>query len=50
LRGRVLGPYTGDPAMPELPDVTVYLEALAARIHGARLERVRLAPRWRDTR
>ena len=28
--------------MPELPDVTVYLEALAARILGARLERVRL--------
>ncbi len=32
-----------DPAMPELPDVTVYLEALAARIGGARLERIRLA-------
>lgn len=29
--------------MPELPDVTVYLEALEARIVGARLERVRLA-------
>jgi formamidopyrimidine-DNA glycosylase len=29
--------------MPELPDVTVYLEALAARIGGARLERIRLA-------
>ena len=29
--------------MPELPDVTVYLEALAARLHGARLERIRLA-------
>jgi formamidopyrimidine-DNA glycosylase len=29
--------------MPELPDVTVYLEALAARIRGARLERIRLA-------
>jgi formamidopyrimidine-DNA glycosylase len=28
--------------VPELPDVTVYLEALAARILGARLERVRL--------
>jgi formamidopyrimidine-DNA glycosylase len=28
--------------MPELPDVTVYLEALAPRIVGARLERVRL--------
>ena len=29
--------------MPELPDVTVYLEALDARIRGARLERMRLA-------
>src|SRR5215470_9923237 len=29
--------------MPELPDVTVYLEALASRVLGARLERVRLA-------
>ena len=29
--------------MPELPDVVVYLEALDARIRGARLERVRLA-------
>jgi formamidopyrimidine-DNA glycosylase len=29
--------------MPELPDVTVYLEALATRIGGARLERIRLA-------
>ncbi|HEU5321003.1 MAG TPA: DNA-formamidopyrimidine glycosylase family protein, partial [Methylomirabilota bacterium] len=28
--------------MPELPDVTVYVEALAARVRGARLERVRL--------
>jgi formamidopyrimidine-DNA glycosylase len=28
--------------VPELPDVTVYLEALAPRILGARLERVRL--------
>jgi formamidopyrimidine-DNA glycosylase len=28
--------------MPELPDVTVYIEALDARIRGARLERVRL--------
>ena len=32
-----------DPAMPELPDVTVYIEALATRIGGARLERIRLA-------
>ena len=29
--------------MPELPDVTVYLEALDARIRGARLEGLRLA-------
>lgn len=29
--------------MPELPNVTVYLEALAARVRGARLERIRLA-------
>jgi formamidopyrimidine-DNA glycosylase len=29
--------------MPELPDVTVYLEALEARILGARLEGIRLA-------
>jgi formamidopyrimidine-DNA glycosylase len=29
--------------MPELPDVTVYIEALDARVRGARLERVRLA-------
>jgi formamidopyrimidine-DNA glycosylase len=29
--------------MPELPDVTVYIEALEARIAGARLDRVRLA-------
>ncbi len=28
--------------MPELPDVTVYLEALERRVAGARLERVRL--------
>ena len=29
--------------MPELPDVTVYVEALRERIAGARLERLRLA-------
>ena len=29
--------------MPELPDITVYIEALDARIRGATLERVRLA-------
>ena len=29
--------------MPELPDVTVYIEALEARIRGARLEGIRLA-------
>jgi formamidopyrimidine-DNA glycosylase len=28
--------------MPELPDVTVYIEALERRLRGARLERVRL--------
>ena len=28
------------PAMPELPDVTVYIEALEARILGQRLERI----------
>jgi formamidopyrimidine-DNA glycosylase len=31
------------PAMPELPDIVVYLEALEPRILGQRLERVRLA-------
>jgi len=31
------------PAMPELPDIVVYVEALEARILGQRLERVRLA-------
>ena len=29
--------------MPELPDVTVYVEALSERVVGARLERIRLA-------
>jgi formamidopyrimidine-DNA glycosylase len=29
--------------MPELPDITVYIEALDARVHGARLLGVRLA-------
>jgi formamidopyrimidine-DNA glycosylase len=29
--------------MPELPDVTVYVEALSDRVVGARLERIRLA-------
>jgi formamidopyrimidine-DNA glycosylase len=29
--------------VPELPDITVYLEALDARVRGATLERVRLA-------
>ncbi len=29
--------------MPELPDVVVYIEALEARVAGARIERVRLA-------
>ena len=29
--------------MPELPDITVYIEALEARILGQTLDRVRLA-------
>jgi len=29
--------------MPELPDITIYLEALVSRVPGATLERVRLA-------
>lgn len=29
--------------MPELPDITIYIEALEARILGKRLERIRLA-------
>ena len=29
--------------MPELPDITVYIEALAARVVGATLDRVRIA-------
>jgi formamidopyrimidine-DNA glycosylase len=29
--------------MPELPDIVVYIEALEARIHGQKLERVRIA-------
>ncbi len=29
--------------MPELPDISVYIEALDARVRGARLESVRLA-------
>jgi formamidopyrimidine-DNA glycosylase len=28
--------------MPELPDITIYIEALKKRILGARLERVRI--------
>ncbi|HOY37406.1 MAG TPA: DNA-formamidopyrimidine glycosylase family protein, partial [Piscinibacter sp.] len=28
--------------MPELPDITVYVESLAARLHGATLQRVRV--------
>ena len=28
--------------MPELPDITVYIEALEERVLGQRLERVRL--------
>src|SRR5574341_771305 len=30
-------------SMPELPDVTVYIEALDARVRGARLHAIRLA-------
>ena len=29
-------------AMPELPDITVYIEALEKRVAGAPLERVRI--------
>src|SRR5882724_4539491 len=32
----------GEGEMPELPDITVYVEALEKRIAGARLERVRI--------
>ncbi|MFA6957976.1 MAG: DNA-formamidopyrimidine glycosylase family protein [Thermoanaerobaculia bacterium] len=32
-----------DPTTPELPDVTIYVEALGARIVGRRLEAIRLA-------
>lgn len=31
------------PRMPELPDVTVYVECLEARVRGKRLDRIRLA-------
>jgi formamidopyrimidine-DNA glycosylase len=33
---------TPDRHMPELPDITVYCEALARRVHGRRIERIRL--------
>src|SRR5262249_9739902 len=36
-------PVRGYLGMPELPDVSVYIESLAPRIVGQRLERVRLA-------
>jgi len=36
-------PAGAEAAVPELPDVTVYVEALEARILGARLERVRVS-------
>jgi formamidopyrimidine-DNA glycosylase len=29
--------------LPELPDITIYVERLAARVRGEPLERVRLA-------
>src|SRR5262245_22743987 len=35
-------PRARTPIMPELPDVTAYIDALDARVRGARLERVRL--------
>src|SRR5713101_4891361 len=37
-----LGAKLGEIEMPELPDITVYIEALERRIVGARLERVRI--------
>src|SRR5262245_23857499 len=36
-------PAAGAGRMPELPDVTVYIEALEARVRDAQLERVRLS-------
>jgi formamidopyrimidine-DNA glycosylase len=32
--------------MPELPDITIYLEALGSRVVGRELERVRLSSPW----
>ena len=32
--------------MPELPDITVYLEALGSRVVGRELQRVRLSSPW----
>src|SRR5207302_2268022 len=42
-RSRRSPPRTRPGEMPELPDVTVYLEALAARVNGRKLLGVRLA-------
>ena len=43
LRPDAWPPYYTDVDMPELPDVTAYIEALDARIHGATLRGIRLA-------
>src|SRR5437667_8041722 len=42
-RARQAGGRRPDAPMPELPDVTVYIEALESRITGHVLERVRVA-------
>jgi formamidopyrimidine-DNA glycosylase len=41
--GVIRGSFCGGIAMPELPDIVVYLECLRPRVQGQRLERVRLA-------
>ena len=41
-RAKTWGAKLGEIEMPELPDITVYIEALERRIVGARLERVRI--------
>src|SRR6266566_3892070 len=40
---RPAGTRTCRTSVPELPDITVYVEALASRVRGSTLERVRLA-------
>src|SRR6266699_1190488 len=42
-RLRPAGTRTCRTSVPELPDITVYVEALASRVRGSTLERVRLA-------